>query len=540
MKNYLLLFALVLSFLAFPKVNYGQAPNLGTAANFVLFSTDGAVSNTGISQITGNVGTNGGSSTAFGNVNGVMHDNDGASAQCAADLLIAYNQLNSAIPTYFPAPLLGDGATILPGIYSISGAAILNLDLTLDAKGDANAVFIFQIEGAFSTNAASEIHLTNGAKACNVFWKVEGLVSMASGSIMRGTIIANNAAIIMGTGDVLEGRALTTAGAITVDGVLAYTPVGCGSPTLTGPVAPDLASTACYALFSANGSVTNTGITTVKGDVGTNAGTTTGYDALLVSGMIHPIPDVSTATSAADLLKVYTYLNTLQPDIELLYPAQFGNDLVLTPHTYVMKAAAELTGSVYLNAQGNPDAVFVIQINGALSTSTYAKVILTNGAQSKNVYWKIEGAVSINNYSVFRGTIVCNNGALGALNTGVELDGRALTTSGSLTTNAITTTMLSDCPTSGNASIDAGNKNNKISFYPNPFTSSVNITIHDLSLLKNSQLKIYNILGEEVINTRITKQNTTLETSKLPTGIYLYTVNSNNKTIQSGKLISKH
>ena len=539
MKNSLLLFAIALVVLAFPKSNFAQAPNLGTAANFVLFSTDGAVSNTGISQITGNIGTNSGSSTAFGNVNGVMHDNDGTSAQCAADLLIAYNQLNSAIPTFFPAPLLGDGATFLPGIYAISGAAILNLDLTLDAKGDENAVFIFQIQGAFSANAASEIHLTNGAKACNVFWKVEGLVSMASGSIMRGTIIANNAAIIMGSGDVLEGRVLTTAGAITVDAVLAYTPIGCGSPTLTGPVAPDLASTSCYTLFSANGAVTNTGITTVKGDVGTNAGATTGYDPLLVSGKIHLIPDVSTAICAADLLKVYTYLNTLPSDIELLYPAQFGNDLVLTPHTYVMKAAAELTGSVYLNAQGNANAVFVIQINGALSTSTYSKVILMNGAQSKNVYWKIEGAVGINNYSVFRGTIVCNNGALGALNTGVELDGRALTTSGSLTTNAVTTTMLPNCPTSGNASIDAGTKNSFVSFYPNPFTSTVNITINDVTLLKNCQLKIYNILGDEVINTRITKQNTTLETSKLPTGIYLYTMNSNNKTIQSGKLISK-
>jgi hypothetical protein len=538
MKNYLLLFATVVAIIAFPKVNYAQAPNLGTAANFVLFSTDGAVSNTGISQLTGNVGTNSGSSTAFGNVNGVMHDNDGASAQCAADLLIAYNQLNSAIPTFFPAPLLGDGATLLPGIYAISGAAILNLDLTLDAKGDANAVFIFQIQGAFSTNASSVVHLVNGAKACNVFWKIEGLVSMASGSTMRGTIIANNAAIIMGTGDVLEGRALSTAGAITVDGVLAYTPIGCNSPTLTGPVAPDLASTACYAIFSANGSVANTGITSTKGDVGSNAGSTTGYDPLLVSGTIHPIPDVSTAKCAADLLKVYTYLNTLQPDIELLYPAQFGNDLVLTPHTYIMKAAAELTGTVYLNAQGNASAVFVIQINGALSTSTYSKVILMNGAQSKNVFWKIEGAVSINNYSVFRGTIVCNNGALGAINTGVELDGRALATSGAITTNAVKTTMQGNCPITGIASVVA--ENNTVSFYPNPFSAAVNIRINDASQVKICQLRIYNILGKAVINMILTKQNTILTTSSLPSGIYLYKVDINNKTIQSGKLISKH
>lgn len=128
-------------------IGFAQAPNLGTAANFVLFSSDGAVTNSGISQLTGNVGTNNGSSTGFGNVNGVMDDNNGASAQCSTDLLSAYNQLNSDIPTLFPAPLLGNGDTLIAGIYSISAATTLNLNLFLNAKGDANAVFIFQIQG---------------------------------------------------------------------------------------------------------------------------------------------------------------------------------------------------------------------------------------------------------------------------------------------------------------------------------------------------------------------------------------------------------
>src|SRR4051812_6022838 len=86
--------------LLMPTINFGQAPNLGTAAKFVLFSTNGAVSNTGISQLTGNIGTNNGSSTAFGNVNGVMDDQNGASAKCASDLLIAYNQLAATTATF--------------------------------------------------------------------------------------------------------------------------------------------------------------------------------------------------------------------------------------------------------------------------------------------------------------------------------------------------------------------------------------------------------------------------------------------------------
>jgi hypothetical protein len=448
MKKTLLMSLAAAFLLLMSNVNFGQAPTLGTVAGFVLFSSNGAVSNTGISQITGNVGTNNGSSTAFGNVNGIMHDNDGASAQCSTDLLTAYNQLAAAIPTFFPSNLLGNGDTLIAGVYSTSSATTLNLDLTLDAKGNSSAVFIFQIGGSFSANASAKIHLINGAMACNVFWKVEGLVSLASGTFMRGTIIANNAAINMSTGDTIEGRALTTTGAITLDGVLAYTPIGCGSPVLTGPVAPSLGSTGCYALFSSDGPVSNSGVTTIKGDIGTNVGSATGFDPLMVTGTIHLIPDTSTAKCAADLLNVYNYLDTLPYDIELLYPAQFGSSLVLTPHTYIMKAAATLTDTVFLNALGNANAVFVIQINGALSTSTYANVTLMNGAQSKNVYWKIEGAVSINNYSTFRGTIVCNNGALGALNTGVVLDGRALLTTGALTATAMTVTTPTSCESS--------------------------------------------------------------------------------------------
>ncbi len=539
MKTLLMNVSVAVILLLMPLLNFAQAPNLGTAAGFVLFSTHGAVSNTGISQLTGNIGTNSGSSTAFGNVNGVMHDNDGASAQCAADLLIAYNQLNSTIPTFFPAPLLGNGATLVAGVYSIAEEATLNLGLTLDAQGDANSVFIFQIQGAFSTNAASKIYLKNGALACNVFWKVEGLVSMASGSTMRGTIIANNAAIVMSSGDTLEGRALSTTGAITIDGVLAYTPIGCGSPVLTGPVAPNLASTECYALFSSNGAVTNTGITTVSGDVGTNVGLTTGFDPLLVTGAVHAIPDISTAQAAADLLDVYTYLNTLPYDIELLYPAQFGNDLVLTPHTYLLNAATALTGSLYLNAQGNADAVFVILINGALSTSTYAKVILTNGAQAKNVYWKIEGAVSINNYSVFKGTIVSNNGALGAINTGVTLDGRALLMAGALTTNAITTTMISNCTLTGIPEVNSGNTNKRVNIYPNPFKASVQLTLNDLLQGQRVEFILYNALGVEVMNVVLSKQSTLLNTSDLPSGIYIYKIISDTQLIQSGRLVSR-
>ena len=539
MKTKLLISLTAVLLFLMPNANFGQSINLGTAANFVLFSTDGSVSNTGISQLTGNVGTNSGSSTGFGNVNGIMHDRDGASAACAADLLIAYNQLESAVPTDFISPLLGNDVTLKPGVYSIPSASTLNSNLILDAKNDPNAVFIFQINGSFSTSAESKVILKNGALACNVYWKVEGLVSLAPGTFMRGTLIANNAAIITTTRDTIEGRVLSTAGAITVDGTLAYTPAGCASPYLTGPIAPDLKSVACFTLFTSNGPVENTGISTIQGSVGTNVGSVTGFDPLLVTGIVHPIPDGTTAQSSTDLLSAYNYLNTMPDDIELLYPEQFGRNLVLTPHTYIMKAACTFTDSLYLNAQGNPNAVFVIKINGALTTSTYSKVILINGAQAKNVYWKIEGAVNINNYSVFCGTIICNNGAFGAINTGVLLNGKALLTTGALSTASITTTMPAVCNITGISNVNTNVENKIITFAPNPFNAYTTISLNDASSTINYDVSIYNVLGKVVINTPVTSQVTTLKTSDLRSGIYFYMVTSNGKLIQSGKLISQ-
>lgn len=516
-----------------------QAPTMGSAANFVVFSSDGAVSsnvtNSLATHLTGNVGTNtsGATSTGFGNVNGVMHDNDIASGLAATDLLIAYNQLDALIPTHFPSALLGNGVTLNPGIYFINGEAVLNSTLILNGQGNPNALFVFQIEGAFSTNALSQITLINGALACNVFWKVEGLVDMATGTKMKGTVVANNAAILMGIDSTLEGRLLSTTGAITVDGITAKLPLGCGSVILTGPLAPNLGSTVCYALFSGANNVTNFGVTHLKGDVGTNTGLTTGYNAANVIGTIHPIPDASTNQCAIDLLNVRTYLNALPQDIQLLYPAQFGNDLLLTPHTYLLSGATVFTNSLYLDAQNNANAVFIIKIYGALSTSTYAKVILLNGAQAKNVYWIVNGAVDINDYSEFSGTIVCNNGAAN-VSTGAIIEGRLLTTSGALTSSATTVDMTPGCTNLGIGTIESNAKSIKL--YPNPFAETLTIQVEENNI--NSIFRIYDVMGKEVMQRDITQTVTLMDVNLAP-GIYFYKVINNSKVIQTGKLISK-
>ncbi len=515
-----------------------QAPVLGSTANFIIFSSNGAVScnvtNSLMTHLTGNVGTNtsGSTSTGFGNVNGIMQDDNTASSQAAADLQIAYNQINSLIPNYFPSSSLGNGNTLNAGVYSINSGAILDGNLILDGQNNPNALFVFKIQGAFSTHSLSQITLINGAQACNVFWKTEGLVDMATGTIMKGTIIANNAAILMGVNSKLEGRLLSTTGAVTVDGIDGKIPVGCGSVILTGPVAPNLASTICYAIFSGIDDVTNSGVTNVTGDVGTNVGLTTGFNSMNVTGTIHPIPDPSTAQCASDLLNVRTYLNALPADIQLLYPSQFGNDLLLTPHTYLLNGGTVLTNSLYFDAQNNPDAVFVIKIYGALSTSTYANVILLNGAQAKNIFWIVNGAVSINDYSHIRGTVVCNNGAIN-VGTGSNIDGRVLATNGALTTFAITDIITPGC---NQLNVKTLVDNTNVLIYPNPFKNEFTLQINEEN--SNCKFSVYDVLGKLILEKNINQNSTQIELNIEP-GLYLYNLVSNNGFFKSGKIISK-
>lgn len=442
-RNIQIIFSSIALFLT-PFTPFAQAPNLATAGNYVLFTTNGSVTNTGSSHVTGNVGANTGAVTGFGNVDGNMHNLDGSTAAAAADLLNAYNDINSRTPTNNHAFQLGNGETLNAGIYALAGHTDLSGNLTLDGQGNPNALFIFKVAGGtFTSSANSQVTLINGAVACNVFWVIEGAINIGSGTIMKGNVIANNAAIDLNAGANLEGRALSTTGAIVVNGVVTVMPLGCGVPILTGPMAPALGKTSCFALFSSNGLVSNTGTTSVTGDIGTNFGSTSGFNAANVIGTVHPNPNATTVTTANNLTTVQSYLSTLTKDIELLYPAQFGNTLVLTPHTYLMTGMTTFNSILYLNAQGNADAVFVIKITGPLAVSTNASVVLQNGAQAKNVYWKVDGAVTIASNVIFKGNIV-SGGAI-SIGTLSILEGRALTTSGTISSADINATIPSVC-----------------------------------------------------------------------------------------------
>ena len=290
------------------------APTMGTLVNFVLYTSSGAVGNTGISSITGNLGTNVGAITGIGTstVTGSLHTADAATLQCSIDLLAAYIQLNATIPTAIHGAVLGNGETLQKGVYLILAAGSAAGTLTLDAQGDPNAVFIFLVGGAFTTGASTTVNLINGASSCNVFWKAEGAITMAALTIMKGTLIANNGAISMGAGGILQGRMFSTLGAATVNGVTATLP-GCActpaAPTVTSPVtycqnaaAAQLTATGTNLLWGTGSSTAPTPVTTVIGS--SNYAVTQ-----TVSGCLSP-PAIITVNITAGPAAVITYINS--------------------------------------------------------------------------------------------------------------------------------------------------------------------------------------------------------------------------------------
>jgi hypothetical protein len=542
MKRHLLNALAVALLLLMPTLASAQ-PNLGTTKNFVLYSGGGAVTNSGtatLTLLTGDVGTNIGTVlSGFGNVDGIMHNNDAEAHTASTDLITVRDEINLLGTGTVTAHNigLGGGESLPAGVYFMGTGAAATLSGVLTLTGTSTDKFVFIIDGALSIDGSANVVLTGQVTSCNVFWQTNGQISMASGANVKGTFIAKSGPILM-SGTTLEGRALALTGAITVSALQATIPIGCAgtnpSPTLMGPAAPTHLNSTCFVLFSGNGAVTNSVVSTpFTGDIGTNLGLATGFTN--VTGTVHPTNDATTAAYVTSLTTDYDYLNLLTKDIELLYPPQLGNNLVLTPHTYLLSGATSLTGNLYLNAQGNSAARFVIQVSGAFSTAAGAKIMLLNQAKAENVYWKVTGAVSIEISSEFKGTIVAS--AAIDLKSLVDFEGRGLTTSGTVTTAAAAVYLPFVCTPTAIRIIDEGNMDGAVTIYPNPFSSSATIRVNNASEVNCYELGIYNASGKKVMTRTISGQSTTLETGNLPSGIYFYKITGENKTFKSGKLV---
>ena len=195
---------------------------LGCAAGFAILAGS-TVTNTGNTIINGDLGLSPGSAVVGfppGIVNGTIHINDAEANNAKSCLTGAYNDAagRSEDVIVVSDGELG-GKTLAPGLYKSAPGSfgITNSDLTLDAQGNGNAVWIFQMPSSTLTvGNGRQVILAGGAQAGNIFWQVGSSATIGTSAAMKGNILADQS-ITLQTGATLDGRALTQIAAVTMD-----------------------------------------------------------------------------------------------------------------------------------------------------------------------------------------------------------------------------------------------------------------------------------------------------------------------------------
>ncbi|AWG23062.1 hypothetical protein FFWV33_16795 [Flavobacterium faecale] len=209
------------------KITVNSIPNLAAAGPFVLYSGAGAITNTGSSSYLSSIGTQVGALTGFPNpTDPLLHTSDPLTLKAKEDLQELFTTINAYPTTNSSHPVaFGSSEILLPGVYSIGGAATLRGKLTLDGQNNIQSLFIIKINGAFALAAATEIILINGAATDSVFWLIDGALSLGVNSIANGTFICKAGAIAIANNCLIHGRMFTLAGAITLaNSKLTYAP----------------------------------------------------------------------------------------------------------------------------------------------------------------------------------------------------------------------------------------------------------------------------------------------------------------------------
>jgi len=203
---------------AVPATAGASAVGLGTAAPFVVLAGSTAT-NTGPSVLHGDLGVSPGTAlVGFGQpavVNGATHANDAVAAQAQSDLTTAYDvAAGQPVSQELTGQDLG-GLTLTAGAYHFASSAQLTGRLTLDAQGDPDAQFVFEIGSTLTTASASSVVMINGASPCNVYWQVGSSATLGTTTAFQGTIMALTSATLNDAATV-QGRVLARNGAVTL------------------------------------------------------------------------------------------------------------------------------------------------------------------------------------------------------------------------------------------------------------------------------------------------------------------------------------
>lgn len=210
--------------------------------------------------------------------------------------------------------------------------------------------------------------------------------------------------------------------------VAAAWPVAAMAATL-----PRLGTATNFAVLGGQ-AISNTGATTINGDVGLSPGgssSVTGFPPGIINGGTH-YADAVALQAKNDLVTAYNDAANQTPFVDLT--GQNLGNMNLTPGTYHFSSSAQLTGPLTLSGFGT----YIFQIGSTLTTASGSSVLLTNNAQACGVYWQVTSSATFGTTTAFQGTVMAL--ASITMNTQATLIGRALARNGSVTldTNTIT------------------------------------------------------------------------------------------------------
>jgi Ice-binding-like len=192
--------------------------------------------------------------------------------------------------------------------------------------------------------------------------------------------------------------------------------------------APPLGTAATYAVLAAT-TVTNTGDSVLTGNLGLSPGTSvTGFPPGTITGGSKEVANPAAAQAQTDLTAAYDNAAAQTPTTTGL--SSIGNQ-TLTPGVYNAAAALLVNGTLTLDGQGDPDAVFIIQVGSALTAANGTSIVLENGAQACNVFWQVGSSATLGIGSAFQGSILALTSI--TVTTGDTLTGQALAMNGAVT-----------------------------------------------------------------------------------------------------------